>query len=285
MEMLLTFHRISVISMCFLSLFTVQYVSFFPNPDNMVTILNGNTRDLSVDKSGVENPANDFSDEQFFFIVNTFGTNHNMVRRNNQIESKTKNTKLDLAEPMTFIDSLESKKHILLVSDDPKRRKTIEFYFIKKGLEKAERCIYLTHGEIEHIENDMVNFGINVIQFKKKNLLHVYKIPNPIENSVSILDGANNMLKQVLKNPQAPFRIVGRIIDDIGMEEAISIQLYLEKRFHDTFETLNGSVMCTYDFFQIQENNRWHYWLDSLAKYHHVLVSSRNGKNTVTSYG
>lgn len=285
MEILLNFHRISVICMCFLSLFTVQYVSFFPNPDNIMTIHNGNRKDLSVDQSILKSTANDFSDEQFFFNVNTSGTSNNMARRNNQIESKTKNTKLDLAEPMAFIDSLESKKHILLVSDDPKVRKTIEFYFIKKGLENTEQCIYLTHGEIEHIENDMINFGINVIQFKKKNLLHVYKIQNPIENSVSILDGTNNMLKQVLKNPQIPFRIVGRIIDDVGMEEAISIQLYLEKRFHDTFETLNGSVMCTYDFFQIQENDRWHYWYDSLAKHHHVLISSRNGKNTVTSYG
>lgn len=183
--------------------------------------------------------------------------------------------------PLMFIDQIDTKKHIMLVSDDKKASREIEFRFIKNGLENKEYCIYLTHGEPKNIEFDMIQYGIDVKDYEKKNLLHVRQIPNPIEDSESIIDGVNRILQQVLANQSIPFRIVGRLVPDVGMEEAISIQLYLEKIFHGIFETFNGSVMCTYDFEQIQTNDRWRYWLDSLERCHHIVVSSKNGQSVV----
>lgn len=79
--------------------------------------------------------------------------------------------------PLTYIDSLDSKKHLLLVYNDPKFGKTIQFRFISNGLIKEKHCIFLTHGKTRLIEEEMEKFGINVIHFKKRKMLHIYQIP------------------------------------------------------------------------------------------------------------
>jgi len=49
-------------------------------------------------------------------------------------------------DPLSYVDVIDSKKHIILVSDDEKASRDIEFRFIKNGLDKEEYCAYMTHG-------------------------------------------------------------------------------------------------------------------------------------------
>ena len=187
----------------------------------------------------------------------------------------------NIMAPLTFIDSINSKKHMMLVSDDEKISRKIEFRFLENGLKNREYCIYLTHDNPKYVECEMIKYGINVKHFKEQSLLHVHRISNPIEGSQSILDSMSNMVSQITLNSLVPFRIVGRLVPNVGIEEAIAIQLYLEKTFHGIFDTLDGLVLCTYDFSQIHANDRWKYWLNSLQKHHHVLISHLNGLDMV----
>ncbi len=187
----------------------------------------------------------------------------------------------NIMAPLTFIDSITSKKHIMLVSDDEKISRKIEFRFLENGLKNREYCIYLTHDNPKYVECEMIKYGINVKYFKEQSLLHIHRISNPIEDSQSILDSMSNMVSQITLNSFVPFRIVGRLVPNVGIEEAIAVQLYLEKTFHGIFDTLDGFVMCTYDFSQIHANDRWKYWLNSLQKCHHVLISHLNGSDIV----
>jgi hypothetical protein len=186
-------------------------------------------------------------------------------------------------EPLSFIDSPNLRKHLLLVYDDVKEGQAVEFHFIKKGLENRESCVYLTHGPTKYVETEMRRYGIALDHFEQTNLLRIHQIPSPIDDSASILDGVNKILKMVLPNPSLPFRIVGRLVEDVGLEEAISIQACVEKNFHTgVFETVNGSVLCTYDISQIKANNEWKKWLALLQMYHHVYIASLEGKISVT---
>ena len=174
--------------------------------------------------------------------------------------------------PISYIDKIETKKHLMLVYDDTSKGREVEFHFIRRGLEKNERCIYLTHGNTKLIESDIEKYGIDVRYYKKNKMLHVYQIPNPLEYTEGILTGVENMIKQFPIDPKIPFRIVGRLIPDVGFEESMSVQHHVEKIFHASFDNFGGSVMCTYDFSQIQSNNMWRDWLAKLESCHHATL-------------
>jgi MEDS: MEthanogen/methylotroph, DcmR Sensory domain len=168
----------------------------------------------------------------------------------------------------SYIDSINTKKHLMLVYDDIKKGRETKYYFLRRGLEKGERCIYLTHGDPKFIEHDMARHGIDVRHHQKNGMLHVCQIQNPVGHSESILNSMQNIMKCLPIDPKIPFRIVGRLIPDVEFEEGMSVELYLEKTFHALFGDLNGSVMCTYDLSQIQSNNNWREWLAKLEMCH-----------------
>jgi hypothetical protein len=127
----------------------------------------------------------------------------------------------------------------------------------------------------------MEKYGINVKHYQKNKMLHVYKIPHPLEPSESILTSVQNILKNLPIDQKTPFRIVGRMIPDVGFEVAIAVQYHLEKTFHGLFDEQNGSIMCTYDFSQIQSNNMWRDWLAKLESCHHATLLNICNKSQV----
>ena len=89
--------------------------------------------------------------------------------------------------------------------------------------------------------------------------------------------GYENIVKQVTADKKPPYRIVGRIMPDIGIEEAMSVQIAIERMAHATFENLNSTVLCTYDFNDIPSKD-YKMWLGRLFSYHHAaIVSTRSG--------
>ncbi len=174
--------------------------------------------------------------------------------------------------PFSFLDSIDSKRHLMLVYDDIKKAREVEFHFIRRGLEKGERGIYLTHDDPKLIEHEMEIYGINLRHYKKSGMLRVCQLPNPMEHSEGILKGIEGILHQITMDSKTPFRIVGRVIPDVGFEEGMSVEHYLEKTFHAIFDDFNGSLMCTYDFSQIQSNNEWRTWLAKLEMCHHASI-------------
>lgn len=174
--------------------------------------------------------------------------------------------------PTSYIDKIETHKHIMLVYDDLKKGRDIEFHFLRRGLEKGEQCIYLTHDDPKLIESEMERYGINVKHYKKNKTLHVDKMRNLLDGSESILIGMQSTMKHLPTDPKTPFRLVGRAIPDVGFEVAMSVEYHLEKTLHTLFDELNGSILCTYDFSQIQSNNMWRDWLAKLESCHHATL-------------
>ena len=190
----------------------------------------------------------------------------------------------DSQNKQTISLEFDTKKHMMLVYDDISIGRKIEFDFIKNGLEKNEISIYLTHGQVKLVEQEMLSFGIDVKYFKDKGILKIVHIKNPTEESLDFLDSIQLYLQEILQDPERKFRIVGRVMPDVGIETAIAIQVRFEKIFHNSiFDKLNGSVLCTYELSQIQANNQWMKWLRELKDNHHVCIIHRNGKTELTT--
>jgi hypothetical protein len=50
-------------------------------------------------------------------------------------------------------------------------------------------------------------------------MLHVCQIPIPVGHSESILASIQNIIKRLPIDPKIPFRLVGRMIPDVGFDE------------------------------------------------------------------
>ena len=180
-------------------------------------------------------------------------------------------------DPMKFVDSLDTKKHVVLVYDDQSFGKMIQFRFISNGLKNGENCIYLTHGDPETIKTEMDESGIDVKEFVQKNILHIQQISSPEKDPKGILVGYENIIKQVTTDRKPPYRIVGRMMPSIGQEVAMSVQIAIERLTHAIFENLNSTVLCEYDFNEIPTKDH-KMWLGRLYSHHHAaIVSTRSG--------
>ena len=82
--------------------------------------------------------------------------------------------------PLRFVDSLDTKKHIVLFYDDPGYAQKIEFQFIKNGLLRQESCIYASGEDPHHIIDKMIRYGIDAKEFLERRLLFVYQLDNPL---------------------------------------------------------------------------------------------------------
>ena len=175
-----------------------------------------------------------------------------------------------VTEPFQYIDSLEGRKHIILVYEDQIEGKLIQFKFLKNGLVKGESCFYFTHEEPRAIEREMTQSGIiDAVEWIKKGLLHIYQISDISQDKDGMLEGCQKILKMVQKY-KGPYRIVGRAISDVSTEMSMEVQYVLEKVFHSKFEKVDGSFLCHYDWSQIGGNRLR--WIEKLSRTHHAIM-------------
>jgi hypothetical protein len=181
-------------------------------------------------------------------------------------------------EPLQFVDSLDTDKHIVLFYDEPEWAWTIEFRFINNGLLKGENCIYATHGDANVIEDAMIKYGIDVEGFKKENLLHVYDIPNPMDDTETPARAAEKLWEYIMTDSKPPFRIVTRLVPDVSTEKAISVELDMEHNIHARYHDFNGSLICPYHVNKIAEKERGRWIIGLLQNHHAVIFAPKFGK-------
>ena len=175
-----------------------------------------------------------------------------------------------VTEPFQYIDSLEGRKHIILVYEDPMEGKMIQFRFLRNGLKLGESCFYLTHQEPELVEREMRESGVlDTTEWIKKGLLHIYRLPDISQDKEGMLEGCQKILKSI-QQYKAPYRIVGRAIADVSTEMSMEAQYVLEKVFHSRFERMDGSFLCHYDWSQIGGNRLR--WIEKLSRTHHAII-------------
>jgi hypothetical protein len=177
--------------------------------------------------------------------------------------------------PLTFIDSLSGRKHIVLYYDNHEFGKKIQYRFIKNGVLSGECCIYSIHlGEsATEIKKEMITNGIDVEHFIKRGLLKIFKIPNIMKHSQGVLKGSKEILDGMLAdvNPGKSFRMVIRMIDKLNTKDQITANLKLEQYYHSKFDSFNGMVLCHYDTSDcpIKTNNKW---IETILDNHHSVI-------------
>jgi spore coat polysaccharide biosynthesis predicted glycosyltransferase SpsG len=173
--------------------------------------------------------------------------------------------------PVNYIKNLSDQNHLLVLYDNIKYGQIVQNQFVIEGLKKDEKCVVLTHTNPKSIEKVMLEGGIDVDYYKKKNLLHVIPIEEIITDPEGILSAFNKLYKKISIDSTHPCRFVGRLISDICTREGIKTELELEKLFHEKFNSYDCSFMCTYGIEDIEKENRSS-WIKELANQHHKIV-------------
>jgi hypothetical protein len=150
-------------------------------------------------------------------------------------------------DPLKFIDTLDSNKHIVLYYENEGFSKKIQYRFIRNGLKKGDNCIYTTHEDNDaRIKNEM---GINDIDadiYIERGLLKIFKIPDFMEHPNGIYRGAK-VFKNILSDLRPPFRLVGSFMYELITEEQIEANLALEHLCQSEFVKFGGMILCPYD--------------------------------------
>lgn len=82
-----------------------------------------------------------------------------------------------------FIDNIGDRSHTAIFYENSEYAKAVEYRYIKVGLLDGENCVFTTHDDdVESIEKEMADFGIDVQRFKDKGMLLVLKITDPREH-------------------------------------------------------------------------------------------------------
>lgn len=178
-----------------------------------------------------------------------------------------------MIDPMEFVDSIDSNRHILQVITDSNGAKQVQFRFIRNGLLKKEHCIYMTHESPEKIKNEMVVSGIDVDRFTNDYLLKIYEVPDILKDADGPLEGFKKMIQDMTAGSPPPRRIVGRSINDIASNESMNAQLKIERFVHSAFDSLGASILCGYDFLH-QRPSQNNVLFKQLCDCHHGVIMS-----------
>ena len=171
-----------------------------------------------------------------------------------------------------MLDTLRDRNHSVLFYEEPEYGRMVEYHFMKTGLLRGESCIYATpDDDISVIERGMADFGLDVEGYKKKNLLHIYKVDDPQNDPNGLRQGLENIRKKITAESNPPLRIVGRFIRNFEEKEGGIINMYLERAVHSEFGKYQGSFMCPYpvrDISRSMEGN----WMQSHLRNHHSAI-------------
>ena len=194
---------------------------------------------------------------------------------------RIRNYKYDNNHPLKFVDTLGYGKHIVLLYEEPEFARLIQFRFINNGLLKGEHCIFTTHEQednIEFIEKQMTDSDIDVEGFKKKNIIHIYQIPNAADHPEGELKGLKDIMNRILTDPKLPVRIVATANPEISTKEQIAANVNVEHTFHSNFDKFPGSVLCPYLVEKIEPRLHGQWLVDILQNHHAAIFAPKLGE-------
>ncbi|MBA3977282.1 MAG: MEDS domain-containing protein [Nitrosopumilus sp.] len=183
-------------------------------------------------------------------------------------------------DPFIFVDNLEGNKHLVLFYRNQEYGQKIQFRFMKNGLLKGENCICTTYkNDISSIEKEMVDNNIDVKEFNKKGLLHLYQMPNLLKHPKGAIAATEGIINKMFSGLTPPFRLVTRFIGEINTKEQIATNLVLEQIIHSKFNKFQGLVLCHYDVNEILPHTHG-LWLESILKNHHsaIFITQTDGE-------
>ena len=183
-------------------------------------------------------------------------------------------------DPLKFIDTLDSSKHIVLYYENEDFGKKIQYRFIRNGLKKGDNCIYTTHEDNDLIiKKEMCNNDINVDIYIERGLLKIFKIPDIMEHPSGLFRGAEEVFKKILSDLRPPFRLVGSFMYELITEEQIEANLALEHLCQSEFDKFGGMILCPYDVKKSPTGTQGK-WVEVILENHNsvILVTDISGE-------
>ena len=173
--------------------------------------------------------------------------------------------------PIKFVDTMEEKKHIVLLYDNEKYADLVIARYLLNGLQKGESCIFFTSDKPETVEERLFAQGIDVDSYKRTNSLRIFSIERSDTNKLDALVTLKSIREEATRGMKPPYRFVGRTIRDTGTIEGMSLGLVVEKTGHEHFEEFDNSQLCYYDISGIEQSKRDE-WIRELLKNHHYVI-------------
>lgn len=175
-------------------------------------------------------------------------------------------------EASAYIDTLNSKKHVLQVITDKIKGESAQFQFIKNGLTLGEKCIYFVHEDPSKVISRMKKAGLDTERFTKSGLLQIHRVPNVLSEADPFA-AFQSFFASIVKNPSERFRLVGRSINDLRNKKAWDLAIQIERFMHSNFEQMNATVLCYYDYQKLDSKHTIQH-VGELMKCHHGAIFS-----------
>jgi hypothetical protein len=151
-----------------------------------------------------------------------------------------------------FLDEFDERKHLVVLYDDPKIARSLEFRYIKTGLErKGQQCIYAFAADDvetpESITRQMSQYGIDVSRYLIDGSLKFVQIVDPSKDPEGFLAGAmKNVEKVAAEVTRPPVRVVAHQKYQFNTDEEIQGEIDAEKNVESGFENFPGSLLCNH---------------------------------------
>ena len=168
-----------------------------------------------------------------------------------------------------FLDSMHNDRHILLLYEDFRKGLEIQFEYLKKGLEQNECCVFAMPYEI-NIKQKMIDSGIDVEKYQKENLLFIIPV-NYRNQKLTPEKMFKSFLNKILSKTKNKIRICAVLDFDLSTTEGMQVCITAETLAHSSFESFNGSWVCSYDISKIKEEERIS-WIKKLINNHHSVI-------------
>jgi MEDS: MEthanogen/methylotroph, DcmR Sensory domain len=180
---------------------------------------------------------------------------------------------------LQFIDNLSDRTHSVIFYEDLEYGRAIQYRYMKVGLLNGEKCVITTHeDDAELTEKEMIDFGIDVEHHKKANLLQILKIRDPREHPQGLVNGIEQLRRQLWTDPNTSLRIFTRFIKKVDDDEEKEANMFVERTVHTFFEKFPHSVMCPYPVKDIKSAIDGEWMQNHLRNHHAAFFAFKNGK-------
>jgi hypothetical protein len=110
-----------------------------------------------------------------------------------------------------------------------------------------------------------------VKRFRNKNLLHIYRISNPMDDPDGVVENQRKVFKMIMSESKPPYRIVGVLIPKTDTMEEIEASITTECVAQDMLESFPGSLMCNRSI-EKMDPSKHSEWMKTLLQNHHAAI-------------
>lgn len=196
---------------------------------------------------------------------------------------------------MADTSGLPSEGHVFLMYDELERGITLETRILMDGLRKGERCIYVTHLDVDMAERILSEKGLPLDEYKRRKLLRVLRVEDPFLNNDGWLVAIGRIVERIANDD--PDRIVSwRWIRDLPDHAQFEANKKIERCVNAAVrgESVNvafkplrnfsGLFVCAYPISGIVPKERAFDWFTNhLASHDATILAGRNGNVLLTN--